>query len=455
MSDLLAVGISHRTAPLELRERVAMTEGRAAATMRNLAGAEGVDEAVIVSTCNRTEIYLVGDDAVATEASALAALATHADVAPTELAARLYTKTGRAAAEHLLRVTSGMDSVILGEAEIQGQVRRAYDLALVEGAAGPVLNKLFQAALSAGGRVRQETALSRGGVSISSVAVELAEQTLGNLDGQRVMLIGAGETARLVAKALATRGSNTAFIANRHHDRALQLAAEHGGEALTIEQMRLRLGAADLVISATHSPHHVIEPEQLRVACDVRAGRALVLIDLAVPRDIDPNCQRLPGVTLFDIDDLQELVERNSAFRARDLDLAQTIIDQETDRFWRWHESLRVLPTIAALKRRVDTIIHAVLSENDARWEGLTRADRRRLKALADAIGKRLMDEPIRRLKAGSESEAEAHAAVLQELFDLDPGPPAHRDTGKVKIASLDERRRLRQTGPLRATGRD
>lgn len=454
MSALLTVGISHHTSPLALRERVAMTEGRAAATMRHLTATEAIDEAVIVSTCNRTELYLVCDDPVAAESSALAALAGQADVPPTELAPRLYAKADRRTAEHLLRVTSGLDSVILGEAEIQGQVRRAYDLALVEGAAGPVLSRLFQAALSTGGRVRQETSICRGGVSVSSVAVEMAEQTLGSLEGLAVMLIGAGETAHLVAEALSTRGSRTAFIANRHHDRAETLAAEHGGQALSMEQMRRRLGEADLVISATHSPHHVLGPEDLRATAEARTGRALVIIDLAVPRDIDPGCQKLPGVTVFDIDDLQSLVERNASFRARDLDPAQEIVTRESDRFWRWHESLRVLPTVAALGRRTDAVIHSVLAENDARWEGLTRADRRRLKAMAEAIAKRLMDEPVRRLKTSNESEAEAYAAVLQELFDLDP-MMVQVEAKASKVTSLNDRRRLRPTGPLRATGRD
>lgn len=454
MSGLLVVGISHHTAPLALRERVAMTEGRAAATMRFLTANEAIDEAVVVSTCNRTELHLACDDAVAAESAALSVLAGRAEVAPTELAASLYTKTGRQAAEHLLRVTAGIDSVILGEAEIQGQVRRAYDLALVEGAAGPVLNKLFQAALAAGGRVRQETSICRGGVSISSVAVEMAEQALGSLDGLCVMLIGAGETSRLVARALSARGARTAFIANRHRDRAERLAAEHGGESLSMEAMRLRLGEADLVISATHSPHHVLDPEHLRETAPERAGRTLVIVDLAVPRDINPKCQNVAGVTVFDIEDLQALIEHNTAFRARDLDAAAEIVERETDRFWRWHESLRVVPTVAALKRRTDEIIQAVLAENDARWEGLTRADRRRLKAMMDAIGKRLLDEPIRRMKADNESRAETYAAVLQELFDLTPEPNGTR-VERPKIASLEDRRRLRQAKRLQATGGD
>lgn len=437
MSGLLALGLSHHTAPLALRERAAMTEGRAAGAMREMTGAAAVDEAVVVSTCNRTEIYLAAAEAVAAESLALGALAAKAEMRPTELASRLYVKRGPEAARHLFRVASGLDSVVVGEAEIQGQVRRAYDLALVEGATGPILNRLFQAALATGGRVRSETGVGVGGVSLSSVAVEMAEREMGDLDGLRVMLIGAGETARLVANALANRGASMAFIANRHHERAEDLAAEHGGEALTLEQMRLRLGDADLIISATNSPHHVLDPAHFEGAGESRGeadrpaaaerrpapgGRArrLILIDLAVPRDIHPGCGELDDISLFDIDDLQSMIERNARNRARDAEDAEAVVSQEAERFQRWWETLRVLPTVAALNQRADAVVSQVLAENDGAWSATSDADRERLAAMAAAVAKRLLDEPIRRLKTSDESLADGYAATLRELFDLE-----------------------------------
>lgn len=458
MSEVLTLGLSHNTAPLALRERASMTEGRAAGTMRELTEAEAIEEAVIVSTCNRTEIFLAAAEPVAAEALALGALAGKADLQPTELAPRLYVYRGQEAARHLFRVTAGLDSVVLGEAEIQGQVRRAYELALVEGATGPVLNRLFQAALRAGGRVRSETGIGVGGVSLSSVAVEMAERTLGDLAARRVMMIGAGETARLVARALAGRGANTAFVANRHHDRARQLAARHGGEALSLEQLQPRLGEADLIIAATNSPHHILEPEHLSEFTAQRqatGGPPLLMIDLAVPRDIHPGCRQLEGITVVDIDDLQTLIERNARNRAGDGEAALTVINQEVERFQRWWESLRVLPTVAAMRQRADSIVRRVLAENEAAWKELSRSDRRRLQAMAEAVATRLLDEPIRRLKSTDEAVAEAYAAVLQDLFDLESsagGAGANTaraqttDNGRhPRVADLGERRRLKR----------
>ncbi len=229
MSELLGLGISHRTAPLELRERLALTEGRASGILRELVDSPDVVEAAALSTCNRTEIYLVAADPVKAESLALGLLAREADLRPTELLGHLYSDRSVEAAAHLFRVTAGLDSMILGEAEIQGQVKRAYELALVEGATGPVLNRLFRGALAAGKRARSETGVSERGLSISSVAVELAQRTLGDLASKRVLVIGAGETAELTARALAARGVETVFIANRRYNRAIGLAQRFGG----------------------------------------------------------------------------------------------------------------------------------------------------------------------------------------------------------------------------------
>ena len=451
MSEVLALGLSHKTAPLALRERAAMTEGRAAGTMRDLVRQESVDEAVIVSTCNRTEVYVATSDPVAAESAALGALSGKAAIPPTELSSRIYVHRAEEGVRHLFRVTSGLDSVVLGEAEIQGQVKRAYELALVEGVTGPILNRLFQSALGAGGRVRSETAVGNGRVSISSVAVEMAEQALDDLAGTKVMLVGAGETARLVARALSGRGAQTAFIANRHHDRAKRLAVEFGGEALSLETMRERLTEADLLISATGSPHHVLEPEHVESA-GPRNGRPLIIIDLAVPRDIDPLCRNLGGVTVFDIDDLQALIERNAQNRERDGRIALTVVDQEVERFQRWWETLRVLPTVAAMRQHADSVVRQVLAENEGSWSKLPRAEQRRLQTMLRSIAGRLIDEPIRRLKAADEGVADSYAAVIQELFDLQasassPASPA--------VADLDARRLKRQSkrGPGRVAG--
>ena len=224
MSDLLSLGVSHKTAPLDLRERLALTEGRAASALRELTGVAGIHEAAAISTCNRTELYLVVSDPVEAESTALGVLTRQAEIRPTELLGHLYSLRSGEAVHHLFRVTAGLDSMILGEAEVQGQVKRAYELALVEGSTGPILNRLFRGALAAGGRARDETGISEKNVSIPSVAVELARRTLGDLGERRVLVIGAGETAELLARALVSRGVTTVFVANRHYDRAIGLA---------------------------------------------------------------------------------------------------------------------------------------------------------------------------------------------------------------------------------------
>src|SRR5690348_8465611 len=224
MSELLALGVSHKTAPLDLRERLSLTEGRAVSALAELTTAQGIHEAAAISTCNRTELYLIVSDPVEAEPTALGVLTRQAEIRPTELLGHLYSLRAGEAARHLLQVTAGLDSMILGEAEIQGQVKRAYELALVEGATGPILNRLFRAALTAGGRVREETAVSEKGVSIPSVAVNLAQRALGELQERRVLVVGVGETVELVARALVARGVVTVFVANRHYDRAIRLA---------------------------------------------------------------------------------------------------------------------------------------------------------------------------------------------------------------------------------------
>src|SRR5262245_37243728 len=244
--------------------------------------------------------------------------------------------------------------MIVGEAEIQGQVKRAYELALVESATGPILNRLFRGALAAGKRARSETAVGEKGVSIPSVAVELAQRNLGDLASRRVLLVGAGDTSELTARALAARGVEAVFIANRRYNRAIGLAQRFGGRAVRIEELPAQLESADMVVSTTDSPHHLIERGELELVSTARRGRPLLLIDLAVPRDIDPDCRELPGVSLYDVDDVQAIVERNASGREAEARKAAGILEAELARFERWLGSQEVLPTVAALRERAD-----------------------------------------------------------------------------------------------------
>ena len=421
MSELLALGVSHKTAPLELRERLALTEGKAAGVLGDLKAADPVAEAAAVSTCNRTELYLVVSDPVGAESLALGALSREAGIRPTELVESLYSYRGLGAAEHLFTVASGLDSMILGEAEIQGQVKRAYELALVEGATGPVLNRLFRGALAAGKRVRTETTIGEGGISVPSAAVEVATRTLGDLSARRVLLIGAGETAELTARALAAKGVEAVFIANRHYDRAIGLADRFGGRAVRFDDLPAQLLSADIVVSSTNSPHHIVEREELEMVLAERAGRPMIIIDLAVPRDVAPTCRDVAGVRVFDVDDVQQVADRNAVGREAEARRGEHIVNAELARFERWLDSLEVLPTVAAMRGRADDIVERVLAENEGRWQDLGPEDRKRVESLARAIAGRILHEPTLRLKRAADSEdALPQIAALRELFGLD-----------------------------------
>jgi glutamyl-tRNA reductase len=444
---LLAIGMSHKTAPLALRERIALPEGRAASVLREIVRHDQIHEAVAISTCNRTEVYLVAGDAVEAESAALASMSRQASIRPTELMEAIYSLRDEDAARHLFEVVAGLDSMIVGEAEVQGQVKRAYELALVEGVTGPISNRLFRDALAAGKRARTETGISRSQTSVSSVAVELARATLGELDTRTVLVIGAGENGELTARALHERGVQTVFVANRRYDRAIGLAQRFGGTAVRFDDMLPRLIETDIIVSSTASPHQIVGRDELAEVMEQRGGRPLMVIDIAVPRDIEPEVRELPGVTLYDMDDLQREVARNLGSREAEARRARAIVAEEIERFSQWRASLDVVPTISALRARGDQIVDDVLRENSQRWKSLSEEDRERAEMMARAVVSRLLHEPTLRLKGASvDGEAYLYVQALRELFALeagDAGPPEATEHG-ADVASLDDRRRRR-----------
>ena len=439
--EILALGANHKTAPLPLRERLALPEGRAARVLAELVDHEAVHEAVAISTCNRTELYLVTADPVEAENSALAILSRQAGLRPTELLGAIYSLRGGEAVEHLFSVTAGLDSMIVGEAEVQGQVKRSYEMALVEGVTGPVTNRLFRDALGTGKRVRSETGVSRASVSVSSVAVKLAADFLGDLSERRVLVIGAGENAELTARALRDRGVEALFVANRRYDRALGLAQRYGGRAISFDDMPAELERADIVVSSTGAPHQIVAREELEFVAASRMGRPLVMIDLAVPRDIEPSVRGCPGIALYDMDDLQAEVARNLTGRQAEADEALVIVREEVARFDEWLGSLDVVPTISALRRRADEIVDQVLRENESRWESLSEADRERVAVLASAVVSRLLHEPTRRLRgAAGEGTSYRYVHAVHELFGLEAAL-APREDAPAEVTDLDARR--------------
>jgi glutamyl-tRNA reductase len=441
-ATLLALGVSHKTAHVALRERLALPEGRASGFLNELVAHPEIREAVTISTCNRTELYMVVGDTVEAESAALGALARQAEMRPTELFGRLYSLRDADAVRHLFEVAGGLDSMIVGEAEVQGQVKRAYELALVEGVTGPISNRLFRDALAAGKRVRTETAIGRSHVSVSSVAVDLAQGTLGELTSRRVLIVGAGENGELTAQALHRRGAHTVFVANRRYDRAIGLAQRFGGTAVRFDDLPAQLAEADIVVSCTSSPHQIVGRDELALVVEQRDARPLLVIDIAVPRDIDPSVRDLPGITLYDMDDLQREVSRNVSGREAEATRARTLIEDETDRFVQWLGGLDVVPTIAALHERADAIVEQVLRENERRWQSLSEEDRARVEMMARAIASRMLHEPTLQLKRSAGEESYVYLQALRELFGIEAGGGAADEAPAAEVTSLDSRRR-------------
>ena len=435
MSELLALGASHKTAPLALRERIALTDAGADRLVHELTGHDTIAEAVALSTCNRTELYLVVRDPVEAESAVLSLLARRAGIRPTELVDGIYSLRNCDAARHLYRVASGLESMIVGEAEVQGQVKRAYEAALGARTTGPMTNKLFRAALATGKRVRTETAISVGRASVASVAVDAARDALGDLRERHVLIIGAGETAELTAQALHDHGVSTMFVANRRRERAIALAQRFGGSSGSFDALPAELARADIVISSTSSPHTLLGAEELALVVRERQGRPLLLIDLAVPRDIDHGCGELPGVTVLDVDGLQAQVARHISVRKVEARRAETIVEEEIQAFAGWLGTLDVLPTVSALRERGDQVVAQVLAENEGRWESLSERDRRRVEALARAIAKRLLHDPTLHVKNLDAAHRHARLQILRELFGLDEAdaPEAAERSAEVR----------------------
>jgi glutamyl-tRNA reductase len=429
--ELLALGTSHKTAPLAVRERLALLEGQVEPFLHELVAHEAISEAVAVSTCNRTELYVVAADAVEGESAVLALLARRAGTPPTALMGSIYADRNCDAARHLFRVVSGLESMIVGEAEIQGQVKRAYDRALAARTTGPLTNKLFRAALATGKRVRTETAISSGHASVATVAVDAA-RALGV--PRHVVIVGAGEASEGVARAFFEQGVSTMFVANRRRDRAIALAERFGGASGSFDALPDELSRADVVVSSTASPHAIIGAEELAAVMAGRGGRPLLLVDLAVPRDIDPACAELDGVTLLDMDALQSSVRRHLRVRRAEAARAAVIVEEEIQAFAGWLGTLEVMPTLAALRSRGDAVVDGLLAENAGRWEDASERDLERVEALARAVVKRLLHEPTQRVKALDGGDRHARLQLLRELFGLeDAAAPESSDGAEVR----------------------
>jgi glutamyl-tRNA reductase len=422
VNRVVVAGVSHHTAPLAVRERLALTPARTRCLVGGVVASGDAAEAVAISTCNRTELYLVQPDAPELHEVAIAellAIAGEHDPLPHDA---FYVHRGERALVHLYRVAGGMDSLVPGEAEVLGQVRESLALSRAENAVGPVLSRLFESAIETGRRIRTETAIGTSPASVGSVAAVVAREALDGLDDATVLLVGAGKVAELCAVNLLARGAGRVWVMNRTMQKAAQLADRFDGEPVPMDELEQRLAAADVVICATNAPHHIVRAEQVERALSFRPERPLCVIDLAVPRDVEPAVGDLPGVELHDIDALESVVTRNRAARAGEAVQGEEIVAAEAERFRRWLASLDAVPAITGLRDRAEAIRSSELLRYEGRWESLSQRDRELVERLTRSIVRKLLHEPTVRLRDGAiDREGRDLAAAVHELFDL-PG---------------------------------
>ncbi|UCH35814.1 MAG: glutamyl-tRNA reductase [Armatimonadota bacterium] len=417
---ILCTGLNHHSAPVEVRERVAFSGERFAAALDDIRSLPGVEQAALLCTCNRTEVYTVG--AGDAGACVRAWMIARSGLSPDVVWPHIYEMAGRDAAIHLCCVAGGVDSQVVGESEILGQVKAAMKAAKECGALGRELEKMFSAAVNCGKRARTETGIGRGAFSVGRCAVDKAKRVFGCLDGRAILILGAGKIAEGTARHLRAQGAAPILVANRTHSRAQELARELGGQAMRYDQLAEALVQADIVISSTSAPHFVLLPEQVTEAMRRREGRGLFLIDIAVPRDIDPQVAATPGVHLYNIDDLGGGVEEAAESRAGEVAAAKRIAGEAAEEFWQWLAARQATPLVAALREHFEDAREEQLSKFAAKIESLSPADRKLVEQVTRGVVKRLLHNPTVRLKEEL-MRGNGHAAdALARVFDLDPG---------------------------------
>jgi glutamyl-tRNA reductase len=415
---ILVVGVSHRTAPLSLREALAFPAERLGEALASLREETGLAEAMILSTCNRVEVYGHSAEPAAHERVARF-LADYHGKAQAELEPALYRLSGDAAVRHAFRVVASLDSMVPGEPQIQGQVKQAYQAAETAGHLGSGLNALRNRSLAAAKRARSETGIGRNAVSISYVAVELARKIFGELKDRRVLLVGAGKMSELAARHLVRGGARARVLGGRRFERAAELAGALGGQAAPLEALRDELAMADIVISGTGAPGIVATRADVQAACDARRRRPLFLIDIAVPRDIDPGVRDLPGVFLYDLDDLKSVCEANLRERRKQAAAAEAVVEREVREFLGWQRTLDAVPVLVELRQRGEDIRRGELEKARRRLGELKPEQEEALEALTSAIVNKLLHAPTVHLKEAAQNGHGSELSLIRRLLGL------------------------------------
>ncbi|MGI9102351.1 MAG: glutamyl-tRNA reductase [Terriglobales bacterium] len=411
------IGVNHRTAPLDVRERFAISEAKLPEALQRLAQHPGIEEAMIVSTCNRVELLA---RAVNGGADVRAFLSDYFGMQPAEFSPHLYEFTDTQAIRHLFRVTSSLDSMVVGEPQILGQMKEAYAVARAVGTVNSQLDALVTRAFAVAKRVRSETAIGSSAVSVASVAVDLAKKIFGNLNGKTVMLVGAGKMCELAARHLLAHGAGSIFVYNRTLERAQNLARKFNGQALPWDQLYDSADRADIVITSTGAPVAIFRREHAEKFLARRRHRPMFFIDIAVPRDVDPAVNELDGIFVYDIDDLQQVVSTHVADRHREADRAEQIIELEVERFIARMQTLDVVPTIVSLQEHLETIRQAEIDRVRGRLGELSPEQEMALDTMTRGIINKIMHTPITALKsAAREQEGTRVIDVVRRLFNL------------------------------------
>lgn len=415
---IAVIGLNHNTAPVEIRERLAVSTRQIPETLQRLRNHPDIAECVLVSTCNRTEAYAAlmnsGDKAVAME------LASISQLTPTELAEYLYMHFDTSAATHLFRVASGVDSMIVGESQVLGQVRGAFEAAQASGSVGSLLNRLFETALATGKKVQTETDINKGSLSVGSAAVDLAKSIFGDLSGRRVLLLGAGTMSEIVADRLKKNGAASVIVANRTHERARELAEKFGGRAVHYDEFMPQMEKADIVITSTGSPHFVVRREPMEQIMLHRNMRPIFLIDIAVPRDVDPAVSELDCVFLYDIDDLNSIVAETARERQAEVERAERIIDHEAEQFTKWQKSLVAAPVIRGLTGRLERIAGEEMNRYESRLRHLSDKDRSVVSEMMRSFVNKIVHHPISHIKDYASNGGEDRLQTVVEVFGID-----------------------------------
>ena len=419
--NLILVGVNHKTTPVEIREKLAFTKGKIEESVDRLFNFPDIIEHTILSTCNRVEIYARANCQDSAIKAIKQFICDFHEVSPVELEDHFYSYRNEEAVEHLFRVSSSLDSMILGEAQILGQVKDAYSLAKDLRSTGLVLNQLFEKAFSIAKKVREETGIAERSVSISSAAVELAQKIFDDLENRTVMLVGTGEMAELAAKHLISYGVKTVYVTSRTYDRAANLARTLNGSALDFEAFKNELHRADIVITSTSASNFIIKKEMVEKAIHERKNKPIFFIDIAVPRDIEPDINDLENVYLYDIDDLHVVVSANMKEREKEAENAMNFISQEVTKFNNWVGTLDAVPTIVEIRKKAENIRMQEIEKTLKKVSYLSEDDKKLLRQMSSSIVNKILHKPTIKLKQKAQSEdGHVYLKAIRHLFHLD-----------------------------------